>query len=227
MPKSNFWFQGDEHLPVIYIHRQSAYLIGRERRVVDFPIDHPSCSKQHAALQYRSVPYERPDGKRGRRTRPYIIDLNSGNGTYLNGERIQTQRYYELRERDVLKFGFSSREYVVLNEFSAEAGDDDDRSEGIIAFFEQQTTYFLYWQQGINLILTLSSQRFFRIIIFFEKLLALIYCLSVGSDDDGAGVDNTGAERRFDDDDDLFWHFLWFSSVVVCFYLIFKQMPIK
>lgn len=35
------------------IHRQSFYLFGRERRVADIPTDHPSCSKQHAVLQFR------------------------------------------------------------------------------------------------------------------------------------------------------------------------------
>jgi hypothetical protein len=33
--------------------RNSCYLFGRERRVADVPTDHPSCSKQHAVLQYR------------------------------------------------------------------------------------------------------------------------------------------------------------------------------
>lgn len=46
-------FKNDEALPVMYIHRQSAYLLGRQRRIADIPIDHPSCSKQHAVLQYR------------------------------------------------------------------------------------------------------------------------------------------------------------------------------
>lgn len=40
----------------LYIHRQSSYLFGRERRVADIPADHPSCSKQHAVLQYRCRP---------------------------------------------------------------------------------------------------------------------------------------------------------------------------
>ena len=30
---------------------------------------------------------------------PYIMDLNSSNGTYLNGERLQSARYYEVREK--------------------------------------------------------------------------------------------------------------------------------
>ncbi|KAM3838299.1 smad nuclear-interacting protein 1-like, partial [Diretmus argenteus] len=111
-------FKNDEPLPVMYVHRQSAYLLGRQREIADIPIDHPSCSKQHAVFQYRLVEFTRADGTSGRRVKPYIIDLGSGNGSYLNNRRIESQRYYELKEKDVLKFGFSSREYVLLHEFS-------------------------------------------------------------------------------------------------------------
>ncbi len=49
-------------------------------------------------------------------SRPYIIDLESTNGTYLNDKRLEAARYYELRPKDVLKFGFSSREYVFMHD---------------------------------------------------------------------------------------------------------------
>nr|XP_020489156.1 smad nuclear-interacting protein 1 [Labrus bergylta] len=129
-------FKNDEPLPVMYIHRQSAYLLGRQRKIADIPIDHPSCSKQHAVFQYRLVEFTRADGTSGRRVRPYIIDLGSGNGTYLNNQRIESQRYYELKEKDVIKFGFSSREYVLLHEFSDTAEVDakqqeDEEDEGL------------------------------------------------------------------------------------------------
>ncbi|XP_072249937.1 smad nuclear-interacting protein 1 [Leuresthes tenuis] len=128
-------FKNDEPLPVMYIHRQSAYLLGRQRKIADIPIDHPSCSKQHAVFQYRLVEFTRADGTTGRRVRPYIIDLGSGNGTYLNNQRIETQRYYELKEKDVLKFGFSSREYVLLHEFSdtseVDAKQEEEDDEGL------------------------------------------------------------------------------------------------
>lgn len=119
-------FKGEEALPALYIHRQSAYLVGRDRKVADIPVDHPSCSKQHAALQYRSVQFEREDGTRGRRTLPYIIDLASSNGTYLNGEKIEPQRYIELKEKDVIKFGFSSREFVILSEKASESDSEPE-----------------------------------------------------------------------------------------------------
>ena len=43
------------------------------------------------------------------------MDLGSTNGTHLNGERIDDSRYVELREKDSLKFGSSSRDYVLMN----------------------------------------------------------------------------------------------------------------
>ena len=121
-------FKGDESLPFIPIHKQSAYLMGRDRKVADIPIDHPSCSKQHAVIQFRLVEYERDDMTTGKRIRPYIIDLESSNGTFVNNQKIEPKRYYELFEKDVIKFGFSTREYVVLHEQSQDEEDDDDVS---------------------------------------------------------------------------------------------------
>jgi len=114
-------FKGQEVMPTLHLHRQSAFLMGRDRKVCDLPIDHPSCSKQHAVFQYRLVTKRTPDGTDMKRVLPYIIDLGSANGTYLNNQRIESQRYYELKEKDMLKFGYSSREYVLLHE---DSGDD-------------------------------------------------------------------------------------------------------
>lgn len=59
------------------------------------------------------------------------MDLASANGTYLNGKKIEPRRYYELFEKDVLKFGYSSREYVLLHEHSADAEEDDNMVENL------------------------------------------------------------------------------------------------
>lgn len=113
-------------MQTLYIHRQSAYLIGRDRKITDLPVDHPSCSKQHAVLQYRLVNFTRDDGSTGKKIRPYIIDLNSANGTFLNNKKVDPQKYVELLEKDVIKFGYSSREYVLLHENSKDEAQDDD-----------------------------------------------------------------------------------------------------
>ncbi|KAA8526955.1 hypothetical protein F0562_008816 [Nyssa sinensis] len=76
----------------LYVHRQSCYLFGRERRVADIPTDHPSCSKQQAVLQYRQVDKEQPDGTLSKLVRPYLMDLGSTNGTFINPRVRSTTR---------------------------------------------------------------------------------------------------------------------------------------
>ncbi|CAO3685997.1 unnamed protein product [Umbelopsis vinacea] len=110
-------FKGDKQIDLLHIHRQSAFMFGRDRVVADIPVDHPSCSKQHAVLQFRYVnETNEANGQVRRVVKPFIIDLESTNGTHLNGDRIPDSRYIELKVRDVLKFGNSTREYVLLNE---------------------------------------------------------------------------------------------------------------
>ncbi|GKD39665.1 FHA domain-containing protein DDL, partial [Tanacetum coccineum] len=71
-------FKGGESLDgPFYVHRQTCYLFGRERRVADIPTDHPSCSKQHAVLQYRQIDKELPEGMLAKETKPNIMDLGS------------------------------------------------------------------------------------------------------------------------------------------------------
>jgi smad nuclear-interacting protein 1 len=108
-------FKGPTVLETLDLFTRSCWLFGRERLVVDVPTEHPSCSKQHAVVQFRWV--ERKDGVSGERkgvVRPYLIDLESANGSRVNGERVPEGRYVELKTGDVVVFGDSTREYVVM-----------------------------------------------------------------------------------------------------------------
>ncbi|KAF9971607.1 Smad nuclear-interacting protein 1 [Actinomortierella ambigua] len=109
-------FKDGKEVNVLHIHRQSAFLFGRDRNVADVAIDHPSCSKQHAVLQFRQIVETDQIGQTKRATKPFIIDLESANGTFVNGSQVPPTRYYELKLSDVLKFGASTREYVLLHE---------------------------------------------------------------------------------------------------------------
>jgi len=99
-------FKGDDLAETLHIHRQSAFLVGRLKDIADILTMHPSCSGQHAVIQFR---------ERANAVLPYLIDLNSTNGTFLNDEQVDSARYVELRQKDVLRFGHSTRDYVLIN----------------------------------------------------------------------------------------------------------------
>jgi len=105
---------------ILHISKQSAYLMGRNTEIADIPMHHPSLSSQHAVLQYRALPNASAGGRLS--CQPYIMDLESTNGTFLNGVPIDSARYYQLKKGDILTFGASTREYVLLTENSTSTG---------------------------------------------------------------------------------------------------------
>lgn len=54
------------------------------------------------------------DGMDYQVVQPYLMDLESTNGTFINNERIEAHRYYQLLDKDMIKMGNSSREYVLM-----------------------------------------------------------------------------------------------------------------
>ena len=106
--------ESPDPLQVLHISKQSAFLFGRDALVADVLVEHPSLSKQHCVLQYRVVPEKNAGGEI--RCKPYLMDLGSTNGTFINGQKIEDARYYELRRKDVITLGMSTREYVLLTE---------------------------------------------------------------------------------------------------------------
>jgi len=109
-----YCYKGEEELPAMYIHRQSCFLVGKDIRVSDIHLEHESISGQHAVIQFREYKFMDDEGYLIKEVRPYIIDLESTNGTILNGEKLEPARYYELRSTDLLKFGYSTRDYVIM-----------------------------------------------------------------------------------------------------------------
>lgn len=145
IPPPNKWrlyiFKDLTELEMLPLEEKDSYLFGRDRRIVDIPTDHESCSKQHAVIQFKakmtlstlstpaSLSFPSSIGETGRgllnkkfdtkermelNARPYLIDLDSVNGTTLNGITIEPKRYYELRGNDLIRIADSSRDYVML-----------------------------------------------------------------------------------------------------------------
>lgn len=109
-----FVFKGSDIVDTIELSLRTCWLVGRELAVVDMPAEHPSISSQHAVIQFRHVEKTNEYGDKVGRVRPYLIDLDSANGTTLNKDSIPSSRYVELRDKDMVQFGFSTREYVLM-----------------------------------------------------------------------------------------------------------------
>ena len=85
------------------------YLIGKDPRVCDIRIKQKNISRQHAVIQFRKVKKNNEWD-----ILPYLIDLNSTNGSYLNGDKIDNQKYYELKDKDELNFGDKKIDFILM-----------------------------------------------------------------------------------------------------------------
>ncbi|XP_054834649.1 kanadaptin [Eublepharis macularius] len=90
---------------------QSWFLVGRAPSC-DLSLAHPSVSRHHAVIQ-RCPPL--PAGEERQAPEPglYAYDLDSAHGTFLNKARIPPRTYCRVRVGHVLRFGGSSRLFVL------------------------------------------------------------------------------------------------------------------
>ena len=103
-PWTLFTFKGDEELGAQSLNQQSYCVLGADRDCQVRAL-HPSCSRRHAVVQFR---------RRESQVRPYLMDLESRNGTWVNGEKLESARFYELRSGDLIRLGESRRDYVIV-----------------------------------------------------------------------------------------------------------------
>lgn len=110
-----FVFKKGSKIPREYkLNNKGYHLMGRDEKVVDLETDHDSCSKQHSVIQFRLVPVSDSMGKTSHQVKPYIIDLESSNGTFLNGVELPTSRFIELQAEDTIRFGDSETDHVLV-----------------------------------------------------------------------------------------------------------------
>ncbi|XP_074329125.1 uncharacterized protein LOC141666816 [Apium graveolens] len=82
------------------VYEKGAYMFGRVD-LCDFVLEHPTISRFHAVLQFK---------KNGD---AYIYDLSSTHGTFVNKNQVKKKVYVELHVGDVIRFGHSSRLYIL------------------------------------------------------------------------------------------------------------------
>ena len=78
-------------------------------------LEHPSVSRYHAILQHcpKSESVTEESTINERESGFYLYDLSSTHGTFLNKSKIQPRCYYRMRIGQSVKFGGSSRIFVL------------------------------------------------------------------------------------------------------------------
>jgi hypothetical protein len=84
----------------IDVSEKAFYTFGRDKGSVDVGLQHGSISRLHAVLQH------------GQGDKIFVFDTST-HGTSCNKKRVPRQAYFRVNVGDVLKFGESSRLYIV------------------------------------------------------------------------------------------------------------------
>jgi pSer/pThr/pTyr-binding forkhead associated (FHA) protein len=88
----------------------------------DVVLQHPTISRYHAIVQYKS------DFEHGQSAGLYLYDCGSTHGTFINKKRLEAQVYVRIKIGYIIKFGQSTRLYVVQGD--ALAADEDANTHG-------------------------------------------------------------------------------------------------
>jgi len=83
------------------INRKKCTVFGRNEKLCDIRLEHPSISRQHGAIIH------------GSSGNIYILDLGSSHGSTCNHKKLQENKRHTLSDGDIIRFGASSREYHV------------------------------------------------------------------------------------------------------------------
>ncbi|CAK1546419.1 unnamed protein product [Leptosia nina] len=84
------------------------FVIGRLANC-DIVLAHPTISRHHAVLQYKAFAEDNEPASGW-----YLYDLGSTHGTFLNKETLRHKHYTRVRVGHQIKFGTSTRTYVML-----------------------------------------------------------------------------------------------------------------
>eukprot|EP00486_Rosalina_sp_Unknown_P006197 CAMPEP_0201571450 /NCGR_PEP_ID=MMETSP0190_2-20130828/14216_1 /ASSEMBLY_ACC=CAM_ASM_000263 /TAXON_ID=37353 /ORGANISM="Rosalina sp." /LENGTH=306 /DNA_ID=CAMNT_0047996097 /DNA_START=22 /DNA_END=942 /DNA_ORIENTATION=- len=93
--------EGKRIQTITEIAQKPYVLFGRNASMSDIKLEHPSISRRHALIGH------------GSSGNIYVMDLGSSHGTFVNSQRLKKKKREPLRDGYTVKFGASTREYIV------------------------------------------------------------------------------------------------------------------
>jgi pSer/pThr/pTyr-binding forkhead associated (FHA) protein len=124
------------------------FLLGRSAEMCDIELANPLISRQHAAVVFN------------KEEEPYIIDLNSAHGTFVDDAKLEPYTPMPLQEGSLLKFGTSARKYLLLrkppntntellrSENKEEATLDSEDADGTQDYTDQSPSEDISWDSN-------------------------------------------------------------------------------
>ncbi len=100
----------------------------------DVVLEHPTISRYHAIVQYKS------EFEHGQPAGLYLYDCDSTHGTFMNKKRLEPKVYVRIKIGYIIKFGQSTRLYLVQGDSSAEV-DQVNNSTGDDVTHEQMKQF--------------------------------------------------------------------------------------
>jgi NIMA-interacting peptidyl-prolyl cis-trans isomerase 1 len=83
------------------LNKKKYLTLGRNAKMSDIRLEHPSISRRHAMFGH------------GSSGNIYVMDLGSSHGTFVNDKKLKSKQREALHDGDVVRFGASTREYIV------------------------------------------------------------------------------------------------------------------
>jgi nuclear inhibitor of protein phosphatase 1 len=118
-------------LQKLLLDSKKCFLFGRNKDKCDFPLDHESCSRVHAALVYHK-----------HLDRFFIIDQGSAHGTFVGSKKLESNRPQQLLVDTMISFGASTRTYTLREKpkpiHSIGDGDIDGGGGGLLGLPEDE-----------------------------------------------------------------------------------------
>lgn len=103
IPKNNYSLEVIKNgviIETLNVPKNEEFIVLGRLPLCDVQMDHPSISRYHAVIQFSD------------KGMPYIYDLGSAHGTFLNKNVLPPNKYVALHVGDMIKFGQSTRIYI-------------------------------------------------------------------------------------------------------------------
>lgn len=111
------------------------FVVGRQKDIVDIWQENPTISRRHAVFQHKDT------------GDLFIYDLGSTHGTFVNQKLIAKQSYLKIKQGDIIRFGMSTRWFILNGGPEQEEEEDDKPHKKIQIVSKRQNEEFLMKQR--------------------------------------------------------------------------------